>query len=387
MDIYRFINSKDVAAYLKDRSYEFTPTQAAYLVGQCDDAMLEERMGAWHEILDTMPDETCVHENACDMPFGPQRPPEPRRSLRDLVREDMAQQDELLSSFLDGKDGPYFPYASRWPRRPSWVPDDYVAEHGLWNELSMPVPFSTFDKCKEYLERENDVLVNGWHPDEPEAAIGTEELPRQDMGRYDRHIVCKSTMDEGRKSSYRYIRDPEPVNGPIEYAVLGVNYEVLRMVDEWHPANLESITPGIPVPFVRGDIVIDPADDVPNPFVFCFALPWKPDEETGGSLFDWEACKRVVRKDVVGQDLVLLANIVNWPGWSTRAFGYEAYGSKGALRLFLCGASRNYLNLEYYRGPLTGRLSILKHVSDYLKGEMPLWELIEQSRSLARGAE
>ena len=330
-----------------------------------------------------MPDETCVHENACEMPLGPQRPVEPRRSLRDIIHEDMTQQSELLASFLDERDRPFFPYASRWPQRPSWIPDDYAWEHGLWNTLSMPVSFSTFDKCKQYLKHENEVLVDGWHPDEAETAIGTEEPPRQDIGRYDRHIICKSTMDEGRQGSYRCIRDPDPVNEPIEYAVLGGDYEVLRMIDARRPANLESITPGIPVPFIRGDIVIDPTEDVPNPFVFCFALPWKPDEETGGALLDWEACKELALWDVVGRDLAVLTNIVNWTGWSTNTFGYEVCRSKGSISFFLCSASRNYLNLEYYRGPLTGRLRMLKFVSDYLKGEMPLWELIEQSRSLA----
>jgi hypothetical protein len=46
MDIYRFINSRDVAAYLKNSSYEFTATQAAHLVCHCDDATLEERVCA-----------------------------------------------------------------------------------------------------------------------------------------------------------------------------------------------------------------------------------------------------------------------------------------------------------------------------------------------------
>lgn len=282
MDIYRFINSKDLAAYLKDSSYEFTATQVAYLVFHCDDAPLEERMAAWQEILNSTPDEVCVHENACKMgsALSPQSPLEPRRRLHDIIKEDMTNQSELFSSFLDEKDGPFFPYASRWSQRSSWVPDAYAEQHGLWNTLSMPMPFSSFDRCKHYLEHENKVLVDGWNPDEAVAAMGTDEPPRQNMGRYDRYIVCKSKTDETWQNSYRYIRDPEPENEPIEYAVLDGDYRVLRMVDEWHPAKLECITPGIPAPFVRSDIVIDPTSRVPKPFVFCFALPWKLDGET-----------------------------------------------------------------------------------------------------------
>lgn len=56
MDIYNFINSKDIRNYLRKINYEFTPVEAAWLVWQYFDATRQEKFEAWQEIIDTMPD-------------------------------------------------------------------------------------------------------------------------------------------------------------------------------------------------------------------------------------------------------------------------------------------------------------------------------------------
>lgn len=56
MDIYRFINSKDIRNYLKKINYEFTPVEAAWLIWKCLDITREGKHKAWQEIIDTMPD-------------------------------------------------------------------------------------------------------------------------------------------------------------------------------------------------------------------------------------------------------------------------------------------------------------------------------------------
>ena len=55
MDIYKFINSKDVRNYLKEINYEFTPVETAWLIWQSTKP-LEERHKAWQEMIYTMPD-------------------------------------------------------------------------------------------------------------------------------------------------------------------------------------------------------------------------------------------------------------------------------------------------------------------------------------------
>ena len=56
MDITKFINSKSIANYLKDINYEFNALEAAYLVFQSKRVSLPEKIAAWHEITETMPD-------------------------------------------------------------------------------------------------------------------------------------------------------------------------------------------------------------------------------------------------------------------------------------------------------------------------------------------
>lgn len=56
MDIYKFINSKDIRNYLREINYEFTPVETAWLIWQCENITLKEKHNAWNEIINTMPD-------------------------------------------------------------------------------------------------------------------------------------------------------------------------------------------------------------------------------------------------------------------------------------------------------------------------------------------
>lgn len=56
MDIYRFIDSKDIRKYLQTIGYNFSTTEAAFLVWQSTKTTLDEKFTAWREIIDTMPD-------------------------------------------------------------------------------------------------------------------------------------------------------------------------------------------------------------------------------------------------------------------------------------------------------------------------------------------
>ena len=55
MDIYRFIDSRDMREHLQKLNYSFTTPEAAFLVYWCKSATLNERIAAWREIIDTMP--------------------------------------------------------------------------------------------------------------------------------------------------------------------------------------------------------------------------------------------------------------------------------------------------------------------------------------------
>ena len=56
MNIYNFINSRDIAKYLKEINYQFSTLECAWLVWQSRKHTLEQKHTAWQKIIDTMPD-------------------------------------------------------------------------------------------------------------------------------------------------------------------------------------------------------------------------------------------------------------------------------------------------------------------------------------------
>lgn len=56
MDIYQFIDSRDIRNYLQDIKYKFTVPETAFLIYMSRRATLNEKLDTWQEIIDTMPD-------------------------------------------------------------------------------------------------------------------------------------------------------------------------------------------------------------------------------------------------------------------------------------------------------------------------------------------
>ena len=114
IDIYRFINSKDVADHLRATGHQFTASQAAYLVHKSADATLAERLDAWRAIVEEMPEERVLVEYR-----------EYTYDSRELIEEHIADKESKLRKFLSADGAAYFPYESRWSKKPSWVPEKW----------------------------------------------------------------------------------------------------------------------------------------------------------------------------------------------------------------------------------------------------------------------
>jgi len=65
MNLYNFINSKDMRNYLQEIQYQFTTSEAAFIVYWCKHATLDKKIEAWNEIIKTMPD--CSMERRLNM--------------------------------------------------------------------------------------------------------------------------------------------------------------------------------------------------------------------------------------------------------------------------------------------------------------------------------
>lgn len=56
MDIYRFINSRDIREHLKNINYCFSSIESSWIIWKSKYATLNEKHRAWREIIETMPD-------------------------------------------------------------------------------------------------------------------------------------------------------------------------------------------------------------------------------------------------------------------------------------------------------------------------------------------
>ena len=93
MDVCRFINSKDVAEHLRAAGYQFNTFETVYFVEQFADATLDEKISAWKEIAETMPN--------CPTTWSPNY--EKRGSTHSFLREYAALQQHMLDEFENKK--------------------------------------------------------------------------------------------------------------------------------------------------------------------------------------------------------------------------------------------------------------------------------------------
>ena len=56
LDVFEFINSKDIKAHLKNSNYKFNTLEATWLVYQCNHIGIDEKHNAFEKIIQTMPD-------------------------------------------------------------------------------------------------------------------------------------------------------------------------------------------------------------------------------------------------------------------------------------------------------------------------------------------
>lgn len=98
MDIYQYINSKDIRAHLESIGYQFNALEAAWLVYQHRGITMDERHAAWREIIDTMPDMRVEFED------------ESFESLHQLLRDYMAKEQRWYKKFLSAEPDAIYRY-------------------------------------------------------------------------------------------------------------------------------------------------------------------------------------------------------------------------------------------------------------------------------------
>ena len=281
MDIFRFINSRDIREYLKSQNYPFTSLEAAWLIYQCRCATIKEKHEAWQELIQTMPD-CAVAE----------RPHTARHeSLHQFLKEYIRTEDEILDWFFrDEKDAIY--NCEFW-------------EYAMW--CPGGEYFDSFQKClKAYTDRRLGKMT---------------------------FKITKQILNSDQCT----------------YVIFSADNEPLKFDTSWYPEGGDEILYGVlgglefdfPTPFTKGDIL-------------CESEVYEMNPSLRADLFvitDLPACSK---------------NESYRDGCRMKVWGFFLKYD-GTLQY---EDMYNYMNLEYFRGELSGKKRILKALSNYIKGEI-----------------
>ena len=308
MDIYRFIDSRDMREHLQKLNYAFTTPEAAFLVYWCKAATLEERIAAWREIIDTMPN--CAMAERMDL----EAIPDFHQFLRDYI--DLQERDLRRFKEPDG-----CVYVCELSRRGKLCCVDM--EFG---------PFSDFDRC----------LSAGIREAAEKETVGLR--------------IFKRPMDPGEDSPWG------------DYCVLTPQGEVCQLdCREFNDRDLdlsiafEGMWFDFPTPFHAGDIVC--SHRWPDePFVLTDLCTW--DAETLRRELPVSEYSDLWLSNV---DHALARMRAKGDTSDMICRGYTVSGDPGEAMSFVFNDDF-FICLEYYRGPLKGIHKLLRPISDFLKG-------------------
>lgn len=324
MDVFRFIDSRDIREHLRKTGYQFTTPEAAFLVWHCETATLEEKFAAWEEIICTMPN--------CEMAerFNMEAIPDFHAFLRRYV-----DLQKMLISRFESADGEIYVA--------DFYPDDRLSrEKYTWGwDFG---PFTSFRKCldaavqeiKEYDDGINRIKIRKMKPDDPDSS-NSEYLDFDAEGQIMDVNVYNGLSDEDRET---------------DGAFAGMWFD-------------------FPTPFQTGDILHDYSDKKEkDPIILEYIITWNEERLRQIPAASFSE-KFLTRTDSLLERLKSRGDTSDMG-----AYGYGLGELQGYMDPYFCQCDivggRDYLNLEYCRKPLAGRYKTLFPVSLFLKKEISL---------------
>ena len=314
MDIYQFIDSRDIRNYLQDIKYKFTVPETAFLIYMSRRATLNEKLDTWQEIIDTMP----------DSPLPDSMKLEGTESVHEFLRQYIEVQQEFLDEFNKEEDGVYFyKYTVRERPNETW-PWEYIPMENFEHA------FLSLSECKKAIQEDIDYespLLSGINFPVPLKRCEEEEMVE---------IVVQRQMVSANFEITAFL------NERLEILAFDIPQKYLEPKGEQLMNAFKKMYFDIPVPFETGDIV--------------YADMFYP------NLMSREEPCPVVFDSISGDE--------------KRCFIYSV-DSKSPTGNFFRNEIKNYLALEYYREELNGLGRFLKTVSSFLKGRLDLEKLIQ----------
>lgn len=320
MDVYEYINSKDIRAYLVEQNYSLTPVQCVFLVWQSKRHTLAQKHEAWKDIMDTLPDCSVPERINC----------RGWDSLHAMLRGYMALEQRLLSRFQSDEHGAVYEYEA-WERvNVRSVPGDNGYR---WNGGFRL--FCSYDACYQqaqaYAKEENCRfrITKRYIDASPDASD------------YDPHITVE--YDAG--------------GNMMDVSFINCNF--FSLSEEENALWNESFTGmwfDIPIPFKKGDIVCDNANiyTAGIPFVLLGTDPWYRQEHPQ-----------------------VQSDFADYSDMNAHGYSYDH-----ALRFFNDDFRVDYLNLEHWTEPLHGPEKLLYAYSQFEKGKIDAYTLLKLYRMI-----
>ena len=322
MDIFDFVDSRDIREHLRSIDFQPSTIEAAYLVWFSKTATLDQKCEAWQEIARTMPN--CSLEATL---AGLGRPAIP--DFHAFLRWTIDYNKQCVDAFTNGT-GYVYQYEEEI------VPDGQLCG-------AFGAPFSCYEKCAEALHGDDELASR------PEARIRITRCPL-DIDEAHRREDWLMVNGKGEALSVYC-----PSAGPVE--------------NDWEIA-FEFIWVDIPTPFHTGDIVWTPQGSAREPFTLFDLSTWdrtklEAELRQADRSDEWldHSQQRLEHYRHAGD----ISNM--------RATGCSITYNE-TFPLYIGEPEPLYLNLEYYRKPLEDEQQILIAAQAYLRGDLYVDSLI-----------
>ena len=126
MNVYQYLNSKDVAEHLEKIGFQFTSLEAARVIENCNHINLNEKHDAFRLLMEEMPDEEITLPAECGRA-------EKRTTLHTLLEKYIVAEEELLRSFEKDEKG--YLYEFRYAGFMDGIKRMFHREHLTYREL------------------------------------------------------------------------------------------------------------------------------------------------------------------------------------------------------------------------------------------------------------
>lgn len=207
MDIYSFINSKDIGEYCRTINHQFNPIEASYLIWRSKRRTLKERHTAWAELI----------KSTADMPV----PDSEYKSLHEFLSDYMTMENDYLAEFYAKSDAVYFSHI--------------YTDRGKYETFPTDSLFKNASDCLEHVQKEK------------------EHIEKNGQNRITNFHIVKAVLNKRRNDmSLHYSAGFEPMRIIAD----------LCKTDLFH--TFCKLCPVAPIPFKQGDIVKIYGEKIPH---------------------------------------------------------------------------------------------------------------------------